>query len=194
MTEGFTPQEIAQTQLMQELGISPQYMEIQEKELDISFLQQLDPEKINEYIENKLRNRVWDREKKKWIDNPNVKKRITEEGINEIMTRVWSIINPNTVYSNLNEEIIVNIVIDFAKELSRFLSLKYKDFGMEVIDINKITNFCSNMAYIALMRGLDALTLRLLRTMIQSREITTSTKLPQEQKKSLLNPLNWFRR
>lgn len=166
-------------------AVSPTYQEIPMTEAEEKFLDQLNPEKINEYIENKLRGKIWDSKKKQWVDPPFPVKRIKEEGISEIMTRVWSIINPNTIYSNLDDDMIRTMVYDFGVELSRYLGLKYKEFGMEVVDINKVTNFCCNMAYIAMKRGEQALTLRILRTMIQAKEIVATTQKTEEQKSFL---------
>jgi len=160
----------------------PQYLDLPLEKPEEKFLEQLNPESICDYIEQKLRNRRWDRAKGIWV-NTEQDLPITDEGINEIMTRVMSVINPNTVYSNLDEEIIVNIVVDFGIELSRFLSLNYKNYNMKVIDINKITNFCTNMAYIALRRGEEALTLRMLRTMIQTKELSAVSFKPDGERK-----------
>ena len=162
-----TRDQVEQIRMMQEMGVTPQYENMNEEKPEEKFLEQLNPDYINNFIMHELQGEIYDDKTKQWARIG--RKKLTDEGINEVMTRVRSIINTNTVYSNLGDEIIQNIVIDFAIELSRFLSLKYKDFGMEVIDINKITNFCANMAYIALRRASDmALTLRMLRTMIQT--------------------------
>lgn len=190
--ENLSQDELKRMQFINELN-QPMYQEIPLEKPEQKFLEQLNPESICDYIEQKIRGRIWNREKGKWIDPPE-KPKITEEGINEIMTRVMTIINPNTIYSNLDDEVIVNIVLDFGKELSRFLSLKYKEFGMDVVDINKITNFCCNMAYIALKRGEQALTLRMLRTMIQAKELTAIQTKPEEKRGFTLNPLKLFKK
>lgn len=187
--EELTRDQVEQLRMMQELGIQPQYEQMNQEKPEEKFLEQLNPDAINNFIMHELKGEIYDDKTKQWTTIG--KRKITDEGINEVMTRVRSIINTNTVYSNLDDEIIVNIVCDFAIELSRFLSLKYKKFGMEVIEINKITNFCSNMAYIALRRASDmALTLRMLRTMIQSKELTTSQgALRQSEKQSIWDKL-----
>lgn len=169
-----TREQVEQIRMMQEMGVQPQYENINEQKPEEKFLEQLNPDAINNFIMHELKGEIYDDRTKQWTKLG--RRKINDDGINEVMTRVRSIINTNTVYSNLEDEIIQNIVIDFAIELSRFLSLKYKEFGMEVIDINKITNFCANMAYIALRRASDmALTLRMLRTMIQTKELSTSS-------------------
>lgn len=189
MEGDITRDQIEQIRIMQEAGIQPQYENIGEQKPEEKFLEQLNPDSINNFVLHELKGQSYDDKTKQWTQVG--KRKISDEGINEVMTRVRSIINTNTVYSNLDDEIIQNIVIDFAIELSRFLSLKYKDFGMEIIDINKITNFCSNMAYIALRRASDmALTLRMLRTMIQTKELTTSQgMMAQSEKKSFWDKL-----
>lgn len=189
MEGDITRDQIEQIRIMQEAGIQPQYENIGEQKPEEKFLEQLNPDSINNFIMHELKGEAYDDKTKQWTNI--VKRKITDDGINEIMTRVRSIINTNTIYSNLDDEIIQNIVVDFTIELTRFLSLKYKDFNMEIIDINKIPNFCSNMAYIALRRASDmALTLRMLRTMIQTKELSTSQgSMAQSEKKSFWDKL-----
>ncbi|MEM2175491.1 MAG: hypothetical protein QXI58_07735 [Candidatus Micrarchaeia archaeon] len=148
------------------------------------FLEQLNPEKICEYIEQTLDGKHYDPITGTWKPSKYAKK-ISSEGIAEIMLRIRSIINPNTVYSNLDDNTIRKITIDFAKELARFLAINYKKYGMEVADIGKVVNFCANMVYITLTRGNEALTIRLIRTAIQTRELITTGRPEQTKPKSL---------
>ncbi|MEM2146461.1 MAG: hypothetical protein QW279_13950 [Candidatus Jordarchaeaceae archaeon] len=149
------------------------------------FLEQLDPEKICDYIEQILEGKRYDPTTGTWKPVKYAKK-ISSEGVSEIMLRIRSIINPNTVYSNLDDETIRKITIDFAKELARFLAVNYKKYGMEVADIGKVVNFCANMVYITLARGNEALTIRLIRTAIHTRElITTAPSSEKNKPKSL---------
>ena len=67
-----------------------------------------------------------------------------------------------------------------------------KEF-QELLDINKITHFCTDMCFIALKRGEQALTLRLLRTIVESKELVTQMNNPQESKASVWNPRTWGR-
>lgn len=191
MPEGINLKDIEEMQKLQELGLQPQYADVSGEKPEEKFLEQLNPNKVIEEIENKLRCKRWDSIKQEWVNVAKIEdnSKITEEGIAEIMTRVSSIINTNTIYSNLDDEVIQNIVIDFGVELSRFLSLNYKSYNMKLIDINKITNFCCNMCYIALKRGDSALTLRMLRTMIQSKELTTHGIQAREQKQGIINKI-----
>lgn len=164
---------------MQDLGIAPSYSDIPTEKPQEKFLEQLNPEKICEYLENLLRGKKWNSEEERWEDDPYAIK-VNERGISVIMRKVRSIVNPNTIYSNLDREIIENIVMDFVSDLAFTLAMKYKEFGIEVIDIATITKMCSDVAYISLMRGQDAITMRLLRTAIQTREIVSSINKPEE--------------
>lgn len=152
-------------------------------------LEHLDPDVACEYIEHLLRNEYFDITTGRWKQYKEAYSHINERGITEIMVRIRSVINRNTVYGNLSEEIISKITIDFAKELAIFLALNYKKFGMRVVDIRKVVNICANMVYITLMRGENAVTLRLLRTMIQSKELLTgeTAKEKEKEKKGLFS-------
>lgn len=163
-------------------SMKDQYTEIPISNESQKLLEHLDPEMVCDYIEHLLRNEYYDITTGKWKKYSELYSNINEKGITEIMVRIRSIINRNTVYGNLDPEIISKITVDFARELSIFLALNYKKFGMNVVDIRKITNVCSNMVYITLMRGESAITLRLLRTMIQSKELLTGEKSLGEKK------------
>lgn len=145
------------------------------------FLEQLNPERVCEYIQNTLRGKFYDSETGQW-QSLRLTRKITEEGLAEIMLRVRSIINPNTVYSNLELDDIRKITIDFAKELTLFLVFNYKKYNLTVADIRKIVNFCANMTFITLSRGEEALTLRLIRTAIQTKELITGIKEKEKPK------------
>lgn len=189
-----TLSQIAQVRKMQELGMQPEYGSSDIERPEEKFLEQLNPRFLCLEFENNLRGKQYNAETEKWEDISGLDKNegINEKGIAEIMKVVRSKVNTNTVYSNLPEEIIDNITIDSGVRISRLLSLKYKTYNMQVIDINTITNDACDFIYTALRRGNDALTLRLLRTMIQTKELTTNQG--SDKKKMSLNPLNLLRR
>jgi hypothetical protein len=186
-------QDIRQMRLAQELGMNPEYGDNIRERPEEKFLEQLNPRFLCQEFENGLKGKEWDQESEKWTVVPGMKRElsINDNGIAEIMKIIRSKVNTNTVYSNLPEEIIETITIDAGIRISRLLSLKYKDYQMEIIDINMITNDACDFIYTALRRGNDALTLRLLRTMIQSKELTTNQP---DKKKGIPNPLDMFRR
>jgi len=167
---------------LQDLTTTQPYSEILFPKPDEKFLEQLDPETICTYLEQTLRGYKYNIEKDKWEPIPGFKQKITEEGINEIMLRVRPMLSPNTIYSNLDKDIIINIVLQFGEELATFLAVNHKKFNLSPLDIRKITHLCCDAVYIAMMRGERALTLRALRTMIQAHEYTAITK-QQEQKR-----------
>lgn len=166
-------------EIIDQAGLAPAYSEVPIQKSDEKFLEQLNPEKICEFLENLLRGKKWNTEKECWEDDPYAKK-VNEYGVAVIMRKVRSIVNPNTIYGNLDQEIIENIIMDFVFDLSFTLAMKYKEFEIEINDISTITKMCADVAYIALTRGVDAITLRLLRSMIETKEVIATTQKPAE--------------
>lgn len=177
----------------QAAGLSPEYSEQLQERPEEKFLEQLNPEALINELSNELRGKYYDTQTKKWLQIPGIdlNKQMTEEGVAEIIKRVRARVNTSTVYSNLEDDIIRKIVISLADEVSTFLSLHYKEYNIKVIDIREITHKVADVVYIALKRGDEALTLRMLRTMIQSRELTTNQQ-SQKQGFNLLKPGTWL--
>lgn len=181
-------------QIQQQQANSPPnaYYDLPQTRTESKFIEQLSPNDILLTIEMKIRKKYYISGEGVWKDIPNVKKP-TEEAVVNIMVKCQSVINESTIYGNMPEDIIYNMTYSFAKVLSRDLALNYKRYNMELLDINKITHFCTDMCFIALKRGEQALTLRLLRTIVESKELVTQMNNPQESKASIWNPRTWGR-
>lgn len=185
-------EEVVQMQMAQQQSGQPpaQYYDIPQTRTESKFIEQLSPKDILFAIEMKIRKKYYSPAKEEWIDIPNAKKP-TDDAVANIIIKCESVINESTIYGNLPLDVIYNMTVSFGKVLSRDLALNYKKYNMELMDINKITHFCTDMSYIAMMRGNDALTLRLLRTIIESKEMVTTMGQPQENKFSIFKPSTW---
>lgn len=188
--DAITMQDIRQIRLANELGMNPEYGQQQLERPEEKFLEQLNPDFLCKVFENMLRGKYWDETEEKFIVIEGARK-INEEGIAEIMKMIRSKVNTSTIYANLDKELIVDMTIDTGQRISLLLSLNYKKYEMKLMDINTISNDACDLINIALSRGADAITLRLLRTMIQSKELTTNQA---EQKKKGFNMLDLLRR
>lgn len=183
-------QDIRQMRLMQELGIdNPQYGAPQLERPEEKFLEQLNPDLLCKIFENMLRGKYWDSEQEKFVEMEGSRK-VNEEGIAEIMKMIRSKVNTSTIYGNLGKELVEDMTVDTGQRLSLLLSLNYRKYDMQLMDINTITNDACDLVNIALSRGIDAITLRLLRTMIQSKELTTNQA---EQKKKGIDIMGLLR-
>jgi hypothetical protein len=189
----FNDLRMAQMQQLQAQTPPLQYYDVPSVKTEVKFLEQLSPKDMNEIIEQRIRKRYWSEADKKWVAILGAKQ-ITEEGISSIMSKCWSIINESTVYGNLPEDIIYNLTISFSQVLGRDLAINYKKYNMDLLEINTITHLCTDMAFICLKRGDSALTLRLLRTMIESKELSTQMQQGQEKNFSLLHPSTWIKK
>lgn len=190
----YTQNEIEQAIRMQQMGLSPQYEEMPTDRPDPKLLEQMDPTKDLLVIENQLKSYFFDSQTKQWKLNTETKKKLTDEGVSEIMKSLRPRIMMGAVYSDIPEDIIVNITCDAAKEIGLYLRHNYKRFGMDIIDLIKIKSFCADMIYLNLRRAAGGNTLKMMRTMIQAKELTTTQgALKQsEERKFTLNPIKWF--
>jgi hypothetical protein len=177
-----TPQEMMLAREMEE-----GYRDLPLEKPDQKFLEQLNPESIVDNLEMMLRGYRWNREKGRWEPIPHFKPKLNEEGINEIMFRIRTYVNPHNIYGNIDEELARRMTITFATELATYLALNYKKFGMDVIDIRKIVHLASDAVFQALARGEEALTLKLLRTMIETKELSAKAEKPQEERKGFFS-------
>jgi len=181
---------------LQQMGVSPTYEDMPTDKPDQKLLQQMDPSNDLIAIENQLKSFFFDSQTKEWRLDMETKKQITQEGVSEIMKSLRPRIMIGAVYSDIPDEILVNITCDAAKEIGLYLRHNYKRFGMDIIDIIKIKNFCADMIYINLRRAVEGNTLKMMRTMIQAKELTTTQGMakgmPGQEKKFSLNPLKWL--
>jgi len=194
----YTQDDYNQMLKMQQMGLSPSYEDMPNEKSDSKLLEQMDPSKDLNSIENQLKSFFFDSQTKEWKMDDSTKKRITQEGVSEIMKSLRPRIMIGAVYSDIPEEIIINITCDASKEIGLYLRHNYKKFGMDIIDIMKIKFFCADMIYLNLRRAVEGNTLKMMRTMIQARELTTSQGnmkgVPGQEKKFSLNPLTWLGR
>jgi hypothetical protein len=191
--DNLTQNDLKQLSMLQQIGASPDYSDNQQTKPEEKFLEQLNPSFLCKEFEMGLRGKEMSEQTKEWVSIEGIEghQMINEKGIAEVMKVIRSKVNTNTVYSNLPEEIVSNIAIDSMIRISRTLALHYKDYNMSILDINTISNDATDFIYTALSRGTDALTLRLLRTMIQTKELTTTGI---RDNKPSMNPLDILKR
>ncbi len=151
-------------------NIEPVYENLPIDKPEEKFLEQLNPEELILSLEHLLRGERFDPEKGIWVKNAYSKRIINDKGIADIIFRMKLLIDTNTVYSDLKDNVITNIALDFAEDLADHLALHYKEYDMNVIDIRSVTKICTYTLYVALRRARDATTLRILRSVIQTKE------------------------
>ena len=181
MDEKISPAEAMITQEAAE------YRDLPIEQPDQKFLEQLNPERIIDNLEQLLRGKRWNEEKRRWEPMPNFKPKINEDGINEIMFRIRTYVNTHAVFGNIKEDLAIRMTTTFGIELATYLALNYKKFGMEPADIRKIVHLASDVVFIALTRGEQALTLKLLRTMIQTKELSAIEQKQQEERRGFFS-------
>lgn len=169
------------------------YLDLPSTHGERQLIEQLDPSTILERIEHVLRGEYFDIATGKWKRYKGSKPLMNEKGIREILLDMQHLVNIGSVFGNLSEDQIRKMIIDYGRDLCFKLSLKWKEFGMEKIHIKIIPKIICRMAFIALMRGEEALTLRLIRTMIRSTESVVQQKPVEKEKKFSLNPFKLFR-
>lgn len=119
-----------------------------------STLEVTNPKHVCHEIRQRLRGFEQDAFSGQWMTVPDGKALLTEEGIRSVMFSVESILNQNSVLSNLTEEVIVKMVVSKGDEIIQKLIMKRIEFGIDKAELNSILNLVTDNCYNCLMRAL----------------------------------------
>ena len=114
---------------------------------------QTDPSKVIEEISHRLNGEMWVANENKWIKTR--KPLANTQGIGDIICIIASIVNQNTIFSNLNERQIRSIIIDMGLELCYLVVSKQREYQIVDSDLDTIVNLCTNLSFLSLMRCMD---------------------------------------
>jgi hypothetical protein len=112
---------------------------------------QLSPIDTIEEIRQRLRGNYYDMDADKWVNACDPW--LNEEGIGRISSILNNYINKNVQLSYFEPEIIENMTISFAKELSVLIQYFYADFDLKKEHAGIIAHQLADMVYAALMRA-----------------------------------------
>lgn len=140
-----------------------------------------------------------------WIKAKDIKEVIfNNSGVAEIMRILSLYLNRNTILSNYDDETINWKVLDFGKEVSDLIFLKYESFGLNTLEKRKLYPMIVKQlvdtvhsAYLRAYHGGERESLREARSIQQTEQfsngapININTGSPMRER-GLLNPLRWF--
>lgn len=149
----------------------PIYPQAQQEVIDMDLVTKTNPKVLTDEIEHKLKGEVYDAQHEKWIKKPYSRPFMNEEGIWRIMSIITSMINQNTILSNLTENEIRNLILQLGEEVIDLLAMKHKEFEVDKGDLTPIVDMVTRMAYIALKRGFNEGERKFLKTTVRSSEI-----------------------
>lgn len=140
---------------IEEQAAYPQFMPYNPVEpvSDVTLVTQTDPKKVLEDIEHFYRGEVFNYEEKKWVKKG--EPLMNEDGIASFLIDIASLVNQNTILSNLSEHEINRIIILFSRTIINKLSMKWKEFNIDKTNFDTIWNTTLNMAYMALKRAMN---------------------------------------
>jgi len=171
-------------------GIYNPYMFQQPPPETASVISQTNPSKILEKIEHSLRGEIYDHENQKWIEREAAW--LNKQGIGQVMIIAQSIINQNTIMSNLDDREIRNMIITLADELILLLRMRYQEFEVDKAKLTSIVNLVCRLAFCSLKRGWLGDEKKFLNTSLQSREIITQRPMNEGEKKSRIPSIMRF--
>jgi hypothetical protein len=113
---------------------------------------------------------------------------MNEEGINRVMSLVYTIVNRITIMSNLDNNDIGILMLSLSDALIQDLMINGRSYGIkDSVDKSYIISQCQNVAYVCLKRGLNEGERRFWKGSISETRITQDQ---QAQKKGLLSWIN----
>lgn len=166
---------------------------------------QLELDSILERIEHMLRG-----DKPQFINgsliyippNDNAERVFNDFGVQEIMRVLSMYLNRNTILSNYDDETINWKVLDFGKEVSDLIFLKYEAFGLDTLEKRKLYPMivrqlvdAVHSGYLRALNGGERESLRTARSVAQTEPIGQGG-MPMAypvKERGMLNPMRWLK-
>ena len=118
-----------------------------------SVLDRTDPKAITHMLKCKLRGMEFDEENQVWFLPKEAMPMLNERGIRSIMVDVSSVLNQNSVLSNLEDEHISQIIIGLGDCLVLKLMQRYLEFGVDIAELDTIVFSILNACFLCLRRS-----------------------------------------
>ena len=111
------------------------------------------PSRIIEEFSHRIRGETFDITAGKWklVSKP----KMNEQGINELVNEIFSRVNQNTIFSNLDRKEVSHLIISLGDDVAVMLCEKVVLWDIKEEDMDSILNMCVDLVYMALKRGYD---------------------------------------
>lgn len=118
--------------------------------------------------------------RKEWVIPVGCKPIVNQFGINSLMVDARSIINQNTILSNLTDQQISNIILRFGRMLKNKIKMRYKEFGIDKSNLDTALFSPCFAAYSALYRAKAEGEKKFLKTSVRAVESYVTNQKPQQ--------------
>jgi len=156
----------------------------QDAKNEITLVSQTNPQTLLDEFEHKLKGEIKelnDNGEEKWIKKFDAI--ANNSGIQSIIVDLGSIVNQNTILSNLEEDDIRKLTVEFGKMLTFKLMIKYKTYDIQKSNLNTIVMGATSLVFISLKRGFKEGERKFLKTTVRSQEHLKFDQSQQEKEK-----------
>jgi len=192
MDEYYPPQPEPQAPMPMEYGTGGMDMMPYQQVDDASLVKATRPEKVIDEIEHRLKGEIYDDNTEKWIIPKGVKPLINEIGIRSIMIDIRSIMNQNTILSNLRDDEVSHIIVGLGDTIITKLMMRHEEFGVDQAELTTIVYLVCNTSYCALKRGYFEGERRFLKTTTQEKIGVMQYPQQMQEKKSAWSKFKLF--
>ena len=148
---------------------------------DLSLVEQTNPKDILREIELTLRGYRYDSIREEWVPPTGLCSPIVNEmGLNSLMADAKSVINQNTILSNLNKEEISKIIIRLGRSVKNKIKMNWKEFAVDKSNLDTSVFAVTDPAFTALKRAMGEGEKRFLKTSVRAIESYTSMAKPPQ--------------
>ena len=113
-----------------------------------------DPAKIIEELRHRLRGETWIPVENKWEKNPDAEPVINEHGATELFNAIFVRVNQNTIFSNLEDREVRNLIIHLGDDLMYLLADNFEKWEVKDEEaLNLIFANVLDIVFLALKRG-----------------------------------------
>ena len=153
------------------------------------FKYRIQSEDVLEEIEHKLKGEVFDFQKKEWVVKYG--RWCNDDGVNIILAEIYDYANKNVYLGNLDRDQINFKCNKLKRQLARLLFNKYTIYEINKTKRSLLIKKVVDSVHSSLSRCEDGKEADQLSTSTQRHEISNFQQ--QEEKKSMLNPLRFFK-
>ena len=140
----------------------------------------LSSDELIEELEHDLKGEVW--ANNKWQKKG--KKLLNDDGVREIVTLVRGHVNKFTFLAKLSDDDVMDIMLHLDEALIDLLSHKWREFKVELPDLDVIRQIVLTMIYAGMTRGPEGWTMDRVGSIMKTREVVMPQDRPQ--KRSLI--------
>lgn len=119
---------------------------------------------------------------------------LNDEGINTVLMSMQSILNPMTVWSNLDDREVGVIIKDLNRDMVKLLAFNKDTFKVDEINRSLVAGYARRFCYLFLKRPYKEGDRRFFGRITQEIRHHQEITKPRTSGGSVVNPFNWFKK